>query len=169
MPLRRNSGEPENGQRIGDQIDAALIVAVLPVESSRIPDDSQVIWVAEGEVSKAYLCLAMSLMTTHVVNDLVGTQPIFVTYCDQTDCARVFLGKEPGIPPALKLGGYMNSEMALRLDEVMYSQSSKSIPLADREFERATWGEWKAAHPSTVVYVGDRENEFLIKQNQTSP
>ncbi len=139
------------------------------VDEVRIPIDEKVIGVVEGTVAKAYVCSAMSLTTTHVVNDLIGTRPISITYCDRTDCARVFSGTTPEVPPAMKLGGYSNNEMMLRFNDVMYYQSSKDVPLADRQFEKTTWGEWKAKYPSTLVYVGEREGVYLIERNKQSP
>lgn len=128
-----------------------------------IPDTAVVIGVAEGDDAKAYLCLAMSAMTSHVVNDLIGNQPISVTYCDRTDCARVLSGKEEGVPPNVELGGFTNNQMALRVNKTMYAQTSEMIPLKDREFQKTTWAKWKEEHPTTTIYLGDQDSKFLIK------
>lgn len=137
------------------------------VDEVSIPDNAPLIGVVEGHESKAYLCSAMSLTMSHVVNDHVGAKPIFVTYCDRTDYVRVFSFTDPGKPPELKLAGFMNAEMTLCLNDVMYPQSSKDIPLVDREFVRTTWGEWKSEFPTTRVYMGYQKDEYLLEPDPT--
>ena len=50
----------------------------------QIPDDAEIIGVVEQDHAIAYLCIAMSSMGSHVINDIVGKRPIAVTFCDRT-------------------------------------------------------------------------------------
>lgn len=130
------------------------------VDEVTIPDDTEIIGIVEGDESKAYVCVAMSAPMSHVINDFLLGIPVSITYCDRTNCARVFSGNESGKLLDLKLGGFMSGKMVVRLNDVMYPQSSDKIPLEDRDFTRAKWSDWKAEFPATKVYVGDKKKEF---------
>ena len=127
------------------------------IDEVTIPDDTEIIGIVEGEESMAYVCSAMAAPASHVINDFLLRLPVSVTYCDRTDCVRVFSGVESGKPLELQLGGFMNGGMAVRLNDVMYPQSSDKIPLKDHEFTRAKWSEWKVDYPATKVYVGNKK------------
>ena len=150
----------EEGLVIGPTYDTPFFVpgiqqpVMLTVAEAQVADDEPVIGVQIGGQARAYLLRAMSAMSSHVVNDLIGEVPLSVTYCDQTECARVLVSKERGKPIALSTGGFMNGQMAVRLLEEMYEQMSPDLPLDDLPFQRLSWGEWKAAHPGTVIFVG---------------
>jgi hypothetical protein len=97
----------------------------------------------------------MSSMTSHVVNDVIADMPVSVTYCDRTDCTRVLTRSRGREPINLWLGGWTGKEMLLFLDGHGYPQSSANLPLQEHPFERTTWGEWRAKHPHTEIYLGE--------------
>lgn len=127
----------------------------LPADEARVDEQAGVIGVSAGGRYRAYLTRAFEDASSHVVNDLVGDVPVSVTHCDQTRSTRVFTTDKRGTVIELMTGGWENNEMSLRLNDVHYAQTSAEIPLADVPFEATTWGEWKAAHPDTDVYVGE--------------
>jgi hypothetical protein len=127
----------------------------------QIPDDMKIIGVVEQDTATAYLCAAMSSMGSHVVNDVVGTRPIAVTFCDRTDCARVLRDTGDGKPTEVQVGGFFNQQMSVYLGGIMYPQLSKEIPLADQPFTQTSWREWKTQHPATRVYLGNMAKECL--------
>lgn len=127
----------------------------------QIPDDMKIIGVVEQDKATAYLCAAMSSMGSHVVNDIVGTRPIAVTFCDRTDCARVLRDTVDSQPTAVQVGGFFNQEMTVYLKGILYPQSSQEIPLVDQPFTRTSWREWKTQYPATRVYLGNMAKEFF--------
>lgn len=127
--------------------------AALPAAEANLPDDARVIGISTAEQSRAYLVTALSAMTTHVINDVVGGIPVSITYCDQTDCTRAFTDDRTE-PIDLFIGGWMSDEMALQFQGQFYLQSADEIPLSDYPFVVTTWQEWRAAHPETDVFTG---------------
>lgn len=113
-----------------------------------------VIGITVGGVSRAYAIVALSDVATHVVNDLIDGTPVSVTYCDQTECARVFTVHEKGAPIDLSVGGWKEDAMSLQFNNQQYVQTASNIPLLDHPFELTTWKEWSASHPDTDVYTG---------------
>jgi hypothetical protein len=134
----------------------------LAVEAD-IPDDAQVIGIVCDGRARAYSLAAMSLMTKHIVNDVIDTSPITVTYCDRLDCVRVFEGEaNSGKPLAVNLMGYREG-LLLQVGGQIYEQESGRsltsgngavIPLAAHPYQRTTWKEWKAVHPTTDIFTG---------------
>lgn len=131
-----------------------------------LPDSTIVIGVNAGGHAKCYVKEVMQPIASHVVNDTIGLTPVSITYCDQKDFVRVFRGTETGQTCDVKVGGYMNDEMALMIGGTMFGQSSKDIPLPDAEFQQVTWGEWKAAHPETRIYLGYLADQHAPKLKQ---
>lgn len=140
-----------------------------PAASAHLHDDDEVLGVVVGGKARAYSLEALSGgLTRHVVNDLVGGQPVSVAYCDIDDCARVYSGppgQEPldvGVLTKLKVG------LALRVGEADYAQETGErlgngpgghIPLPELEYVRTTWRKWREAHPDTDVYEGVQPHE----------
>lgn len=118
----------------------------------KLSDDEPVIGVVVKEKPIAFSCKALSGMKTHVVTDKLDGQDFAVTYCDQTDCARVLKPKSDKDPMDVKTGGFMSGSMHLMVAGKMYSHLDKSIPLDDIEFQRTTLGEWMKQHPESTVY-----------------
>ena len=136
---------------IVDGIEAPEMTAAA---ETKLAADDRIVGVIIGEQPRAYSITAMSDMAAHVVNDVVGDTAVSITYCDRTDCTRAFTFDTSGNAIHLSTGGFMNGEMALRLDQEMYSQTSPDIPLQDHEFEVTTWGEWIQKHPNSLVFDG---------------
>ena len=130
-----------------------------------VSDDTRVIGVAVGNDHRAYVCDAMSLIHTHVVNDLIGTKPVSVTYCDKSDSARVFHNSREAQPLNLQVGGLSGDDMVVRFDGKMYLQTSEEIPLESYESVRTTWGEWKVLHPQTTIFVGVPDEPAIPPQS----
>lgn len=115
-------------------------------------DDEPVIGIVVNGTPLAYVCKAMSRMTTHVVTDQLDGQSFAVTYCDQTNCARVFKSTDSETPVDVRTGGFVSGSMHLMVSGKMYSQPDKSIPLADLDFERSTLAEWMVLHPDSRIF-----------------
>lgn len=118
-----------------------------------LSDDELVIGVSAGGSSRAWLVRSLNDMQSHVVVDTRGPQPLAITWCDRTRCARVLTG-QPGTDFQVQTAGFMNGEMWLRVNGRMLPQSSSEIPLQDQANRITSWGEWKAAHPDTTVFIG---------------
>ena len=132
------------------------------VDEAELPDDARVIGVVADGKARAYWQQPMFNPANHIINDLYGDVPITVTYCDRTDCVRVFTDETRGKPLKVGLMGYENG-LLLRLDErgyhqengrSMVSDSTETFPYADYPSEVTTWKAWKTAHPGTDVFTG---------------
>jgi len=120
-------------------------------DAAELQADEPVIGVVAEGVARAYSIKAMSGMSSHIINDVIGTMPVSVTYCDRSNCARAFTGDAPGQPMSLAVGGFSDDEMLVRYQEQMYKQSSSDIPLTEHECRITTWNEWLEQHPDTRV------------------
>jgi hypothetical protein len=125
------------------------------------PDDLEVLGVSAGGEDRAYLLGTLARAQHHVLNDLVNRTAVSVTYCDRTNCARVFTGGEDGRALSLRAAGF-STENGMLLDSGsgLYFQKSDrpvapgtTVPAPYRELAsvRTTWGEWRDAHPGTSV------------------
>lgn len=126
---------------------------LLEASAADISPDEPVIGVSMGSNHTAWLAEALSNMQSHVIHDTRRSLPIAVTYCDRTDCVRVFCG-EAGESLQLQTAGFINGEMWLRVNGQMLPQSSGEIAIKDYEFTRTNWGTWSKLHPDTCVYIG---------------
>ena len=135
--------------------------AVVSAAEATLPDETPVIGVvAEGKY-RAYRIGAFHKINSHVVNDVIGGSPISVTYCDRTQCVRVFTDAPRGAPLKLDLGGYMD-KMFLKAGDGFYFQDSgdpisagntSRLPYRAHPYETTTWKKWKDAHPTTELYL----------------
>jgi hypothetical protein len=123
--------------------------------AANLADDARVIGISVNERHRAYSIPALSAMTSHVVNDLVDDVPVSVTYCNQSDCARVLTSDVRGQPVDLWLGGWIGGQMSLRYHDLYYPQTSRRLPLLDYPFTQTSWKEWRELHPDTDVYTGE--------------
>jgi hypothetical protein len=123
----------------------------IPAAEADIDDDAEVIGIAVEGQSRAYLVKAMSGMTTHIANDIVGDVPVSVTYCDRTDFARAFTSPRRGAVVDLEQQGWVDGELSLMFKNKGFRHSSQDIPLEDYPHERMTWGEWKQLYPETTL------------------
>ena len=144
--------------------------ATMSAADADIPPEKSVIGVCVDNQCRAYLIesftmqpgheitlgandASMQALGRHVVNDLIGEMPISVTYCDSSQCARVFTAEDDESLD-LAVGGYHEGEMQLLLLGKRFSQLAADAPLKDYPFEITTWEKWKARHPATDIYVG---------------
>jgi hypothetical protein len=119
-----------------------------------IAGDTEVIGVVLPEGARAYVVDGMCAMSSHVVNDLVGESPLSVTYCDETDYARVFTKSDTNWPLGLAVGGRRDGKLLMRLNGQFYVQDASDIPLEDVDFVRTDWQSWFDRYPQTLVYLG---------------
>jgi hypothetical protein len=128
-----------------------------PMETAELAEvnpDEEVIGVSVGDLHRAYLYSAMSMFSTHVINDAIGGVAVTVTFCDRAHCARAFTVKGAVEPLAVQLGGWSGDQMLLLVDGRMIPQDSDDIPLDEIAVESSTWSNWKASHPDTDVFTG---------------
>src|SRR5262245_51462713 len=134
-----------------------------PAGTVNLPDDAEVLGVSAGGRHRAYLVAALSGISSHVVNDLLGDVPVTVTCCDRTQYARVFTAEGRTSPLNVDLGGLFEGKKLIKVGDVFYPQQSGEqsggkanapFPYPDYPFLRTTWKQWKEAHPETDIYVG---------------
>jgi len=118
-----------------------------------IPDETMIIGVELGGSFRAYLPSGMNDMDQHVLHDEFNGEPITVTYCDKSDCARVFVRGDVAAGQ-IHMGGFNGDAMLLLIDEKRYVQSDQEMPLDEYPIKRMAWLEWKTSHPETTIYVG---------------
>lgn len=138
--------------------------AVQSGDDVALSDNAEVIGVVVSGKARAYAIYAFGLSPAkHVVNDLIGEEPVSITYCDRTNCARVFTSAAKGVPLNLDVAGFTADGMALLLDGVEYDQTTGKnltapdgapLPYRACPFERTTWGSWRRAHPDSEVFAG---------------
>ena len=136
------------------------------VDDVNLPEEAMIIgFVLDGQ-PRAYLQEAMTPISAHIVNDIVGNKPVSVTFCDQTDCVRVFSSTTEGKPIDLKTGGFASEEMLIMLNGQMHPQTSTTIPLQDIDFVRTQWIAWKVEHPETKIFLGSLAEKYARKEKE---
>jgi hypothetical protein len=133
-------------------------------ETSKIPDNDEVIGVVINDKPRAYWLKALKYPPWHIVNDVVVGVPVSVTYCDRTDCTRVYTNGQSSAPLDINLGGLYGREMVVKVAGSLYlHQSGKpfelgigtpSLPYTNHPWKRTTWKEWRERHPETDVFIG---------------
>jgi Protein of unknown function (DUF3179) len=136
----------------------------LSAEASKIPDSDEVIGVVVNGRPRAYWLKALKYPPWHIVNDVIVGVPVSVTYCDRTDCTRVYTNGQSSIPLDVNLGGLYGRQMVVKVAGSLYLQDSgkpfelgagtPSLPYTIHPWMRTTWKEWKQRHPETDVFVG---------------
>jgi hypothetical protein len=94
------------------------------------------------------------LARRHVVNQLLGTTAISVTYCNLARCGRVFRMEDQSQALPLGVGGLRGGRMVLLYAGKHYMQDGPKIPLKDFPYELTTWGDWVSRHPTSRIYLG---------------
>lgn len=130
-------------------------------EADYLSDDDRVLGVAVGGEAKAY---PIGLLNRHeVVNDLIGGQPIAVTYCPLCGSGLTFQSPvQEGKPFNFGVSGLLyNSDVLLfdRQTETLWSQilmKAVNGPLKGAELTlvptaNTTWGDWKERNPNTQI------------------
>lgn len=132
---------------------------VVPAAKAMLADDEPVFGIEANGKHRAYVVREMRQMTTHIVNDFVNGMPVTVTYCDIRDCVRGFTAEAVRQPLRINQGGWMAGRLILYVGNGFYFQDT-GIPISDSfaplpftkvEVVRATWKEWREAHPDTEV------------------
>lgn len=146
--------------------------ATLPAASADIVDGEEVIGVEAGGHHRAYTIRALRNPRFHIVNDLIGGVPVSVTYCNITDCTRVYTGQGDA-PLPITQAGLSEEGMLVRTGGVDYehqtgravgsSPSAAPFPYEQSPWTRTTWGEWKRLHPGTDLYRGGAGREAMTK------
>ena len=165
-------------------VDGHLVVDVLPRDAipaidrpvfvsageadDFMSDDELVIGVVAGGVAKAY---STWLLDRHeIVNDVIGSTPIAVTWCPLCYTGIVYAREVDGRELTFGVSGRLwreNLVMYDRQSESFWSQAGgRAIagPMKDSKLEMfpaemMTWKQWWTLHPETLVlskYVGGR-------------
>ncbi len=123
----------------------------LLVSEVTLPDDAEVIAVEIDGVHYAFPKLYMEGIGDHIVSEVIEGLPIAVTYCNETECVRVFTDQEATGKIDLLQNGLQDGGLALLLGDEVYLQESEEIPLDDYAFTVQRWGQWKTDHPDGQV------------------
>lgn len=115
-----------------------------------LADDERVVGIVLNAGPRAYPIKALSGMQSHVVFGTSDNEACAVTYCDRTDCVRVFREEKPF---QIQTGGLVNGEMSLIINGQMYPQSAPAVPISDHPFVVTTLSEWMKTQPSTLIYL----------------
>lgn len=136
-----------------------------PAAAAVLADEEPVIGIEADGKFRAYRQRAMTVMSRHVFNDVLGGTAVTVTFCDLDDCARAFGGDKASGPLDIDLAGIDEGRMLLSVGDVIYFQKTAEnaeltpgktaipFPYASFPLKRTTWGEWKMLHPDTDLYV----------------
>jgi hypothetical protein len=119
-------------------------------------DDAAIVFgiVVDGD-AYAFSRQGMQLETRHIVNTIIHGNPISVTFCGFSGCARVLSANRGSGAIDLRVGGLdIDRQMVYLFKGIRYAQKSTALPLRDFPFERTTLGSWKKLHPYTLVYEG---------------
>ena len=144
-----------------------------------VPDD-RVIGVIFGGEARAY---PLRLMRWHeVVNDVVGGEPIAVTYSPLCDSVAVFSRELDGEIVELGVSGYLFNSNTLLYDQRLHPAATPlwsqldgevvaepdpglSSPLPARVAALDTWGEWRERHPETRVLAPQPDLKKIYKRD----
>lgn len=148
---------------------AGPVIEQPPVHAAAVASldgDDPVIGVEVGGRHRAYRLDALAPIAGHVVNDRLSNVPLVVTYCDRTNCVRVFAGPAGGAGLDTTVAGWDDRPgehgLLLRIGRAVYHQStgapldgrSAPFPFAAIDCERTTWAHWHHVHPDTDLYEG---------------
>jgi hypothetical protein len=142
---------------------------ILKGAAANLPDGLDVIGVAIGGKHRAYLVRALAPVNGHVVNDMVDTTPVTITFCSRLGSAKVFTAKSRGAPLSVSVAGWRKIRpegggLVLKANGKRYLQNSgkavdspgaAGFPYPELPFTRTKWEVWKKAHPDTDLYLGN--------------
>ncbi len=151
--------------RAGLKVQGVVHPSLCLPEQVSLPPDALVIGVEVNGEPRAYVVEAFEVfevddpndLSVHVVNDVLGNEPVSITHCNLTHSTRVLTHLvEPGDhaePLDVRVGGWENG-MLLVVDNALYSHHATDVPLVDVPYLTTTWGHWLADHPDSLVYTG---------------
>ncbi len=144
-----------------DGIPAILKPVFVPVrEASFLKDEDRILGLSQGGDAKAY---PIKILNWHeIVNDTIGGKPVVVTYCPLCGTGIGFEAAVQGRPHTFGVSGLLYQSDLLMYDhqtQSLWSQISMEAvagPLTGSKLrhiflEHTTWGEWRVAHPATLV------------------
>ena len=129
-----------------------------------LDDDARILGVVFGGVAMAY---PLNVLTRHeVINDVVGGQPIAVTYCPLCRSAVVFDGEVEGERRIFGVSGLLYRSDLLMFDRATGSLVSqlllqgitgplRDMPMRTLPTRHTSWERWYADHPQTRVLSRD--------------
>jgi hypothetical protein len=121
------------------------------VAEASLDDQDEVITLNIGEQHYAFPKRWMSGMSEHVVSEIYEDLPIAVTYCDESECVRVFQGEVGEEKLDIMQAGLAAGHMAVLVNGRSFLQEAEDIPYSEYPFELMLWGEWKTNHPDGLV------------------
>ena len=121
------------------------------VQESSLDDQDEVITLIIGDQHYAFPKRWMTGMSEHVVSEIYEDLPIAVTYCNESECVRVFQGQVGEEKLDIMQAGLAAGHMAILVDGQSFLQEAEDIPYSEYPFELMLWGEWKTDHPDGLV------------------
>jgi thiol-disulfide isomerase/thioredoxin len=155
--------------RIEDRVRGRSIAAASPplerpalrtvAEASHMRDDDLVFGVTLGGQARAYPWWVAK--NFHVVDDVVGGEPVALAFCEQCSGAAAFRRTVDGRTLVFEVAGVYSGTIILRDRQTRslwapFSGRALEGPLAGRKLERlplsvTRWDEWTARHPRGEV------------------
>lgn len=129
-------------------------------QATFLADGDRVLGMSHGQEAKAY---PVKILNWHeIVNDTIGGQPVAITYCPLCGTGIAFDANVEGRPHTFGVSGLLYQSDLLMYDhqtESLWSQIAMEAiagPLTGRKLrpvflEHTTWGDWRIAHPATLV------------------
>ena len=121
------------------------------VQESSLDDQDEVITLIIGDQHYAFPKRWMTGMSEHVVSEIYEDLPIAVTYCNESECVRVFQGQVGEEKLDIMQAGLAAGHMAILVDGQSFLQEAEDIPYSEYPFELMSWVEWKTNHPDGLV------------------
>ncbi len=166
LTLRNEVIPPPADQRFPYYAPGVVTPATVGSHEAALADDQEIIGIEVGGKARAYSLRAMSALSRHIINDVVGDSAVSITYCDGSECIKAFGGGDRRTPLDISNVGLLDGHMLLQVANVSYIQETGEIveapagtspppfPYATIPSTRTTWGKWKARHVETDVYTG---------------
>ena len=126
------------------------------VSDSDLDDEDIIIALEINGVHYAYPKRRLSDVGAHVATEMLGDVPIAVTYCNESECVRVFVGDVGGDRLDITQEGLDEDKFLILVNGEPFFQEDKSIPLQDYAFKLVTWNQWKTEHPDGLVLADYR-------------
>ena len=136
----------------------------LSVDQTELPDDAEVIGIEVNGQSYAFPKRFMMGVGDHIASEVFDGLPVTVTYCNESECVRVFSNRQSSSRIELEQFGLINEGLAVKFQGKVYAQESSDIPLEDYDFTVVSWLEWKENNPSGLVLT-----ELVWEEAQQSP
>jgi hypothetical protein len=142
---------------------------ILKAAEAKIRPDEPVIGVEVGGKARAYRVAAFDDASGHLVNDLIGSVPVSVAYCNMTRTVRVYTDPNGSSVLDAEIPGLLNQQMVIKLKGYLYFHVSGEpvepekhpppIPYNLLTPTLATWKDWNSRQPETDLFAGGRGNQ----------